>query len=79
MLEILPDLLGHLGDPAIEELLHEIVVTADVDRGQGSFESLSNPVVGEHVFGTDPSLQLPVAATVLELNLMGFIQRLVNV
>lgn len=78
MMRVLPDLLGLVADPTVETLLNDLVVAASVNRGNGEFESLSNQLVAEDIFGDDISLQLPVAATVLEVNLAGFIRRVVS-
>ena len=76
MLKLLPELLGSLDDPKIESLLNDLVSSVAVDRGNGTFEDLSNPAVAATVFDEDITLQLPVAATAAEVNLSGFFQKL---
>jgi hypothetical protein len=78
MLRVLPDLLGFIGQPEIHTLMEEFVRTAQVDRGKGSFESLADMPVADDVFGEDITLQLPVAATAMEVNLAGFSQRVMS-
>ena len=78
MMELLPEILGFIGDPEVEQLLHDLVVAASVDLGQGTFEQLTNAATAETVFGEDISIQIPVAITVLEVNLAGFIKRVAS-
>ena len=78
MMELLPEMLGFIGDPEVEQLLHDLVVAAAVDLGQGTFEQLTNAATAETVFGEDISIQIPVAITVLEVNLAGFIKRVAS-
>lgn len=75
---VLPDLMGLIGQPDIHTLMEEFVSTASVDRGEGKFEPLTDEHVADAVFSDDLTLQIPVAATAMEVNLAGFMQRVMT-
>lgn len=65
---VLPTLIGMLTQPGVQGVLDSLCSTASVDLGNGSFESLSEEHIGEAAFGTDLTLQVPVAATAALIN-----------
>lgn len=78
IMRVLPDLMGLIGQPEIHTLMEEFVNSASVDRGQGSFEPLTNSAAAEAVFSDDITMQIPVAATAMEINLAGFMRRVMT-
>ncbi len=68
-LDAMPELIGALATPSLHGLIDRLCATAYVDAGNGSFEALAEDHVGERVFGTDITLQIPVAVTAAIVNL----------
>ena len=75
----LPAMVGALARPEFAAMLEKLVAHASVANGE-KFESLAQVHVAERVFGDDLTLQIPVALSVLEVNLGdGFFNRLQGV
>lgn len=68
-LDVVPDLIGAIATPGLQDLMDKLCATAFADVGNGTFEPLSNEVTGERVFGQDITLQIPVALTAAMVNL----------
>lgn len=75
----LPAMIGALARPEFAAMLDKLVAHASLANGD-KFEPLSQPHVAERMFGDDLTLQIPVALSVLEVNLGdGFFNRLQGV
>jgi len=76
----LPAIIGALARPEFAAMLDKLVGFAAVDNGNGKFEPLAQAHVAERVFSDDLTMQIPVALSVLEVNLGdGFFNRLQGV
>lgn len=75
-MELLPKILETLGDPDVNRFVVSLAERAYAHH-DGKFVKLSDPVLFEKVFEEDLTLLLPVAITVLEVNLdRGFIDKI---
>ena len=76
VVEIMPAILDKMSDPDFYDFVDELCGMASVSDGT-EFKKLSGIEVAEPLFKEDLTLQIPVAMTVLEVNLSdGFFDRL---
>lgn len=79
-LQLVPQVIARLTGEQYFDLLMSLCNMAMVQMPTGTFERLSVPIAAEHAFDDDLTLQLPVAASVVEVNLGdGFFNRLAGV
>ena len=74
--DIIPDLIAALATQEIHALVVKLCETVSVDIGEGKFQSLTEEVVAEKVFGDDLTLQIPVALTAATRNLDGILNKI---
>ena len=60
---VLPAIIAMATKPGVQDVLERLCSTVSVDMGAGKFESLTEEITAEKVFGEDITLQLPVAIT----------------
>lgn len=65
---VIPSVLEVMGDDDLSDYLFSLCEKASVDMDD-KFVSLTNPMAQQKAFGDDLTLQIPVALTVLEVNL----------
>lgn len=74
--KLLPLIIGSIATPGLQPLLQELCALAFVDRGEGKFEPLSDPLVAVSVFDEDITLQIPIALTAAQINFASVIDKL---
>lgn len=67
-MKTLPDVIAALGDDSVSEFVFSLCEHASIHSGD-KYKPLKDPVALEEAFGDDLTLQVPVALSVLEVNL----------
>lgn len=69
IMALIPSALGVFARPEVQTLLERLNSCVWVDIGKGGFSPLSDELVSSQVFLDDVTLQVPVALTVVQINL----------